>query len=224
MGTEKDDTKQPSTYRFLTHEAAQSLPKFQYNGADNSLIYQYILSPLAGILVDTLTPTWLAPNVITLTGFAFMVTSYGILYHYCPSLDSCAVLLDETSLSTAPTDTAPPPGWIFVVNAIAMLLYQTLDNLDGKQARKTGSASPLGLLFDHGIDAANSIFGSVNWIIAMGLNTHDHLFQMWVMVRVFYCDHLCRYSKFVPIRFLSRFFIQCWSFTLVHLRNITQEN
>lgn len=28
-----------------------------------------------------------------------------------------------------------------------------LDELDGKQARRTGNASPLGLLFDHGFDA-----------------------------------------------------------------------
>jgi ethanolaminephosphotransferase len=50
-----------------------------------------------------------------------------------------------------------------------MLIYQTLDNMDGKQARKTGSSSPLGLLFDHGCDALNSIFGSANWMVAMGL-------------------------------------------------------
>jgi len=31
-----------------------------------------------------------------------------------------------------------------------------LDNADGKQARKTGSSSPLGLLFDHGCDAMNT--------------------------------------------------------------------
>jgi ethanolaminephosphotransferase len=31
-----------------------------------------------------------------------------------------------------------------------------LDNSDGKQARKTGTSSPLGLLFDHGCDAMNT--------------------------------------------------------------------
>jgi phosphatidylglycerophosphate synthase len=28
-----------------------------------------------------------------------------------------------------------------------------LDEMDGKQARKTGNSSPLGLLFDHGCDS-----------------------------------------------------------------------
>jgi len=33
------------------------------------------------------------------------------------------------------------------------MVYRILDEMDGKQARKTGNSSPLGLLFDHGCDA-----------------------------------------------------------------------
>jgi ethanolaminephosphotransferase len=33
-----------------------------------------------------------------------------------------------------------------------MFLYYTFDCMDGKQARRTGSSSPLGQLFDHGMD------------------------------------------------------------------------
>lgn len=36
-----------------------------------------------------------------------------------------------------------------------------MDNLDGKQARRTGSSSPLGELFDHGIDALNCTPGAL---------------------------------------------------------------
>ena len=42
-----------------------------------------------------------------------------------------------------------------------MLTYQLLDVCDGKQARRTGNGSPLGLLFDHGCDAFNVIVGGV---------------------------------------------------------------
>jgi len=31
-------------------------------------------------------------------------------------------------------------------------MYQTLDNIDGKQARKTGTWSQLGTIFDHWFD------------------------------------------------------------------------
>jgi ethanolaminephosphotransferase len=57
--------------------------------------------------------------------------------------------------------------------AACLFAYQTLDNLDGRQvppptrplrasqhrrrqARRTNSSSPLGLLFDHGVDALNT--------------------------------------------------------------------
>ena len=30
-----------------------------------------------------------------------------------------------------------------------------MDNMDGKQARKTKTSSPLGMIFDHGLDAVN---------------------------------------------------------------------
>jgi ethanolaminephosphotransferase len=33
------------------------------------------------------------------------------------------------------------------------MLYQTFDNLDGKQARRTNSSSPIGMILDHGCDA-----------------------------------------------------------------------
>ena len=31
-----------------------------------------------------------------------------------------------------------------------LFIYQSLDAIDGKQARRTGSSSPLGEVFDHG--------------------------------------------------------------------------
>jgi hypothetical protein len=35
-------------------------------------------------------------------------------------------------------------------------MYQSLDAIDGKQARRTGMAGPLGEMFDHGCDAINT--------------------------------------------------------------------
>lgn len=47
--------------------------------------------------------------------------------------------------------------------AISIIIYQNLDNMDGKQARRTSSyfinkesSSPLGMLFDHGADAVTA--------------------------------------------------------------------
>lgn len=43
-----------------------------------------------------------------------------------------------------------------------------MDNIDGKQARRTGTSSPLGELFDHGIDSLNCTLGSLLETAAMG--------------------------------------------------------
>ena len=40
---------------------------------------------------------------------------------------------------------------------VGIFIYQTMDNMDGKQARKTGSSSPLGMVVDHGFDAVNTV-------------------------------------------------------------------
>ena len=80
-----------------------------------------------------------SPNLITLSGFVPNLISYMILAYYSPNL-----------IETA-------PSWVYFLCVITLFLYQTLDALDGKQARRTGSSSPLGELFDHGCDALTTI-------------------------------------------------------------------
>lgn len=46
-----------------------------------------------------------------------------------------------------------------------------MDNVDGKQARRTGTSSGLGELFDHGIDSLNCTLGSLLETAAIGLGT-----------------------------------------------------
>jgi len=80
-------------------------------------------------------PRWIAPNVLTLLGLLSMVCAFLTLYQYCPDGFGYA------------------PSWVYAAEAFWIFLYQALDNLDGKQARRTGSSSALGELFDHGADA-----------------------------------------------------------------------
>ncbi|GKY99390.1 hypothetical protein MPSEU_000893700 [Mayamaea pseudoterrestris] len=158
-GIKQDQLSAPScdAFYYLNVDARDKLPHFQYKGEDRSLVYAYVLSPLAQCCVDHLIPRWMAPNLITLIGLLFMISSYVIMWYYAATL-----LLSEDEVS--------PPRWVFLWNAICIFLYQTLDNIDGKQARRTGSSSPLGLLFDHGCDAVNSLFGSTGWMVCMQLH------------------------------------------------------
>ncbi|GKC04084.1 choline/ethanolaminephosphotransferase 1, partial [Tanacetum coccineum] len=73
--------------------------------------------------------------MITLMGFMFLLISASLGYIYSPQLDSA------------------PPRWVHFAHGLLLFLYQTFDAVDGKQARRTNSSSPLGELFDHGCDA-----------------------------------------------------------------------
>jgi ethanolaminephosphotransferase len=85
-------------------------------------------------------PEWMAPNLVTMVGTCVMVASTLIQVFYSPHLTEAA------------------PRWVYLQAALGLFFYQTMDALDGKQARRTGSSSPLGQLFDHGCDALCSLF------------------------------------------------------------------
>ena len=77
------------------------------------------------------------------------------------------------------------PRYVYILGGISLFAYMILDNLDGKQARRTNSSSPLGQLFDHGCDALNVTLSGMSTIatcqmkpgsIAMSLLfVHGHL-------------------------------------------------
>ena len=82
-------------------------------------------------------PLWIAPNMVTLIGLLFNVLAYvRVVRHQGGGLME-----------------GPLPPWVNAACAACLFLYQTLDAMDGKHARRTGNSSPLGQLFDHGCDA-----------------------------------------------------------------------
>ena len=116
----------------ITPKHAAALRAYRYAGQDRSILYHYVLSPWAQLLVDVATPPWLAPNAITFLGLLPPVLTLVIALQAQPELGQGMA------------------GWVALLCAASMFVYSTLDNMDGKQARKTGSSSALGLLFDHG--------------------------------------------------------------------------
>ena len=48
------------------------------------------------------------------------------------------------------------PWLALLLCAIGIFIYQALDAIDGKQARRTRSNTPLGELFDHGCDSLST--------------------------------------------------------------------
>ena len=151
-------------YYFLPEDARDSLKTYKYSGADASYLYKYILSPLAAFFVDTVIPITMAPNTITMIGFTFMIVTYALSLWHFPYYNDNA------------------PAWIYAFFGLSILIYQTMDNMDGKQARKTGSSSPLGLLFDHGCDALNVTLGVNVTLCSLNSNPSDPLFHCLVFL------------------------------------------
>ena len=102
-----------------------ALANYKYKGGDMSYMYMHVLSPLAQYCVDYL-PNWVAPNLITFIGLAFSLSSFALVLFFDPFGDD-----GITNISAL-------PSWIYLYFAISLFVYQTLDNMDGKQARKTG--------------------------------------------------------------------------------------
>ena len=130
------------TTTYIPAEGYLNLHSYKYRGEDRSLIYKHILTPMNQALIE-LFPVWLAPNVITMAGLLCVIVSYICTWVYCPGLEGHA------------------PPWVYILNGVMLLVYQTLDNLDGRQARRVGAGSPLGLFFDHGCDALNCTIGAL---------------------------------------------------------------
>ncbi|PJF19383.1 hypothetical protein PSACC_00769 [Paramicrosporidium saccamoebae] len=136
-------------------ERLQPLRTYQYRGIDRSPISRYVLTPYWNWAV-TLFPLWMAPNLITLIGLGFMLAALGVALHYTPDL------------------VGPGPPWVYFFYAACLWVYSTLDNVDGKQARRTKSSSPLGELFDHGCDALNCSIGGIVQTAAMGAGSSGY--------------------------------------------------
>lgn len=103
----------------------------------------------------------MAPNLLTIIGFVHLVVPV------------IAIMYFDNSL------TGIVPNELFYILGVGQFIYQTLDAVDGKQARKTKSSSPLGQLFDHGCDAFGTTF--VFYSVIQCLRPNPYLAMLLVM-------------------------------------------
>ncbi|KAF8958271.1 choline ethanolaminephosphotransferase [Flammula alnicola] len=141
---------------YIPQHSLENLKKYSYKGVDKSLLSRYVLNPFWTWFV-TLWPLSVAPNTITLTGLCIVFVNFFTLLYYDP------MYLTESNGAEG------PPHWVYYTWAIGLFAYQSLDAIDGKQARRTGMAGPLGEMFDHGCDALNTTLEVVLASRALGL-------------------------------------------------------
>lgn len=142
--------------------------KYHFQVVNLSIAEGYFLEPFWAWVTVTFYPTWLAPNLITFIGFILMVISQIMLW-------TCYPLVVDSVLHQ---------WWYRICCVIAsscLFLYQTLDGSDGKQARRIGQSSPLGEVFDHGVDAICLTF-HVTILAMLTVHTPDYSKFAWVAV------------------------------------------
>lgn len=158
-----------SDYDATSPRALKPLLSYRYVGVDHSLISRYILAHYWNAVVK-LFPLWMAPNTITTIGFSLMLLSVATLAFFDPQM------------------TNGEPHWIYYYFSVSLWVYSTLDNVDGKQARRTGSSSPLGELFDHGCDSLNAVITAMLHAASFGIG-HSYLYYITLFFALwgFYC-------------------------------------
>eukprot|EP00985_Skeletonema_marinoi_P009705 scaffold4522_cov145-Skeletonema_marinoi.AAC.11 len=124
--------------KYLSPSGLHFIANHQYRPSEYTHL-DNLLNPFWTYLTECL-PLWLAPNMVTTLGGMHCALAYGVMWYYCPDFDTT------------------PPDWVVMLAGYCAFAYYTLDCMDGKQARRTGSSSPLGQLFDHGFDCICTLF------------------------------------------------------------------
>jgi len=109
---------------FVNMQDVINLKAYQYSHTGYTKL-DNLLSPCWGSLAGFL-PRNLAPNLITLFACVSIIIPTLTFIIYDPSMEKNY------------------PSIFYLVAAIGVFLYQTLDALDGKQARRINLSSPLG--------------------------------------------------------------------------------
>jgi ethanolaminephosphotransferase len=116
----------------LTLSGVSAIAHHKYKSGHYTFLDNF-LNPFWQRLTDQL-PLGLAPNTVTAVGGSCCLLSYLLTAHYNFDLQQRV------------------PDWLLLVNGLCLFTYYTFDCMDGKQARRTKSSTPLGQLFDHGMD------------------------------------------------------------------------
>jgi phosphatidylglycerophosphate synthase len=113
---------------------------YRYTSINNSLLDRYLFCHWWPIAIKVI-PARMSANAVSVLGSMFCWLAFAIL----------------SGLVVGPLEVfAPRHPWIFGVVAVCIFLYQTLDALDGVQARRTGVSGPMGEFVDHWFDSINA--------------------------------------------------------------------
>jgi ethanolaminephosphotransferase len=159
---------------FISAAGVANLKFYKYTGDDRSFLGRLVLFQLYGWMAYQC-PLWLAPNLLTLAGLLCNLLALLLCGLFVvPMFGGAAV---------------PPSPAVLVAVGSLLWLYQALDNMDGKQARRTGSSSALGELFDHVCDCSCVTVFTMVVASCVGLDVYSMLVMSWLSILGFHLSH-----------------------------------
>lgn len=134
-------------------------------------------------------------------------------------------VLNSELLSFAAPGHKHVPGWVWIVVGILNFVAYTLDGVDGKQARRTNSSTPLGELFDHGLDSWSCVYFVVTVYSifgrgSSGVSVFVLYLLLWVVLFSFILSHWEKYNTgvlFLPWGYdISQVVSMCFNLNFQH--------
>uniref|UniRef100_A0A8D2KFB2 Ethanolaminephosphotransferase 1 n=1 Tax=Urocitellus parryii TaxID=9999 RepID=A0A8D2KFB2_UROPR len=173
-------------YEYVSPEQLAGFDKYKYSAVDTNPLSLYIMHPFWNTLVKAF-PTWLAPNLITFSGFLLVVFNFLLMTYFDPDFYASAPGHKHV------------PDWVWIVVGILNFMAYTLDGVDGKQARRTNSSTPLGELFDHGLDSWSCVYFVVTVYSIFGrgptgVSVFVLYLLLWVVLFSFILSHWEKYN------------------------------
>ncbi|KAM0674189.1 hypothetical protein GVAV_002263 [Gurleya vavrai] len=154
----------------------EKLKNYKYTATDNSILCKLFLNRYYTYIVEFV-PLSIAPNSLTLIGLILSLISLFLTLITDPYLNNQKYPI------------------VKLINAFFLFAYQTFDAIDGKQARRTNSSSPLGQLFDHGCDALVCFSTAITIASSLGLGNTSYLIMfLFSLISIYYFCCLEEYA------------------------------
>jgi hypothetical protein len=156
----------------LNNQQLKNISNFKYSSCGITLLVPYLNK--YWLWVVTKVPMTLAPNIVSLMGVASSLLAFFILIPFggVDASQSVSIYLQIFfKLSLIFVFFKQAPQICYFLSAIFVWGFHTFDSIDGIQARRTNSVSPLGDLFDSGCDA-----------ISIGILNYFQLTFFWCQI------------------------------------------
>jgi phosphatidylglycerophosphate synthase len=182
--------------KILGLEELENISKHKYS-SNGASILDPLFQPFWCFVVEAI-PLTIAPNMLTFVGLILNVTCGLMIIYFDPKVSLAFRGLISLKAYNSYLSVFQTSSWVYFTSAVGLFVYQTLDAIDGKQARRTKSSSPLGELFDHGCDAMSAVLMGIALILSVSTTT----IHPW-----------CAFMIFVP--FLASFYAAHWHSSVI---------